>query len=141
MGLLTPRRVPDRRLPGIAGGLVVVLALPVFLAAGWAVSAWALGAGLWVASPRPGLVLGGRGTGAPPPPGSGLGGIGAPTLSGSGVVVFGMLSRGILLMVALIVVAGFDAELALGAALVYAAAFTTELALSITSYYSGGTKP
>jgi hypothetical protein len=52
-----------------------------------------------------------------------------------------MLSRGILLMVALIVVAGFNAELALGAALVYAAAFTTELALSITSYYSGGSKP
>ena len=68
-------------------------------------------------------------------------GIGAPTLAGSGVVAFGMLSRGILLMVALIVVAGFDAELALGAALVYAAAFTTELALSITSYYSGGSKP
>jgi hypothetical protein len=26
VGILTPRRVPDRRLPGIAGGLVVVLA-------------------------------------------------------------------------------------------------------------------
>lgn len=128
MSLLTPRRVPDRRLPGIAGGLVVVLALPVFLAAGWDLSAWALGAGLWVASQLAGVLLARRG-------------IGAPTLAGSGVVAFGMLSRGILLMVALIVVAGFDAELALGAALVYAAAFTTELALSITSYYSGGSKP
>jgi hypothetical protein len=119
--------LPERRLPVLAGGLVVVLALPVFLAAGWDVAGWALGAALWAAAQIVGIVLARRG-------------IGTPTISGSGVVAFGMLSRGIVLMVALIVVAAFDAELALGAALVYAAGFTTELALSLTSYYSGGSR-
>ncbi len=58
-------------------------------------------------------------------------------LAGSGVVAFGMLGRGIALMVVAIVVAAFDPELALGGALVYAAAYTVELALSLTAYYSG----
>lgn len=111
----------------LAGGLVVGLALPVFLAAGWSLAGWALGAALWVAAQLVGALLSRRG-------------IGAPTLSGSGLVAFGMLSRGIVLMVALIVVASFEPELALGAALVYAAGFTTELALSLTAYYSGGSK-
>jgi hypothetical protein len=124
VGFLTPRPLPDRRLPAVAGGLVVVLALPVFLAAGWDLAGWALGAALWVAAQIVGLLLARRG-------------IGAPTLAGSGVVAFGMLSRGIVLMVVLIVVASFEPDLALGGALVYAAGFTAELGLSLTAYFSG----
>jgi hypothetical protein len=124
MAILTPRALPDRRMPVIAGALVVVIALPVFLAAGWGIEGWALGAGLWVAS----QILGFLFTRV---------GIGAPKLSGSGFVAFGMMSRGIVLMVVAIVVAAFDPTLALAGALVYAAAYTVELALSLTAYYSG----
>ncbi len=127
MAVLSPRPLPERRLPVIAGLLVVVLALPVFLAAGWPLGGWVLGATLWFVAELVGILLGRRG-------------LGPPTLSGSGVVAFGMISRGIIVMVSLIVVAAFEPAVGLGGALVYAAAYTTELALSLTSYYSGGTK-
>ena len=127
MAVLSPRPLPERRLPVIAGLLVVVLALPVFLAAGWPLGGWVLGATLWVVAELVGILLGRRG-------------LGPPTLSGSGVVAFGMISRGIIVMVSLIVVAAFEPAVALGGALVYAAAYTIELALSLTSYYSGSTK-
>jgi hypothetical protein len=55
--------------------------------------------------------------------------------SGSGVVAFGMMGRGILLAVAALVVAVVDPWLAVAGALVYAAAFTFELALSLTLYF------
>ncbi|MCL4290377.1 MAG: hypothetical protein KJ051_08895 [Thermoleophilia bacterium] len=121
----TPRPLPDRRIPAVAGALVVALALPVFVAAGWGIDAWGLGAGLWVASQLVGALLA-------------RAGIGAPKLSGSGVVAFGMMTRGIAVMVAAIAIASYDSTLALGGALLYAAAYTVELALSLTAYYSGG---
>ena len=31
----TPRPLPDQKLPLVAGAAVIVLALPIFLAAGW----------------------------------------------------------------------------------------------------------
>lgn len=127
MSLLTPRPLPDRRLPMIAGGLIVLLALPVFLAAGWSLSGWALGAGLWAGAQTLALVMNRRG-------------IGAPTLRGSGPVAFGMMSRGIVLMVVAIIVAAFAPELALAGALVYAAAYSIELALSLTLYFQGEAK-
>ena len=43
----TPRPLPDRRWPALAGTLVIVLGLPVFLAAGWGFAPWALAASLW----------------------------------------------------------------------------------------------
>ncbi|MFN8187940.1 MAG: hypothetical protein U0R69_12805 [Gaiellales bacterium] len=124
---MTPRPLPDRRLPMVAGGLVVVLALPVFLAAGWDLSGWALGAAFWAVSLVAGLLMSRRG-------------IGSPTLRGSGPVAFGMMGRGIVLMVVAIVVASFDPTLALSAALVYAAAYSVELALSLTVYFQGEAK-
>ena len=48
--LLVPRPLPDRRLPAVAGGAIVALALPVFLVADWRLEGWALGVGLWLAS-------------------------------------------------------------------------------------------
>jgi hypothetical protein len=114
-------------MPVIAGLLVVVLALPVFVVADWPLGGWILGACLWAAGQILGLVLSRRG-------------VGTPTLRGSGVVAFGMFGRGIVLMAVAIAVATYDKELALGGALVYAAAYTVELALSLTSYYSGTPK-
>ena len=127
MALLAPRPLPDRRIPVVAGGLVVALALPVFLAAGWPLGGFGLGAGLWVAGQALGLLLG-------------RAGIGEPTLRGSGIAAFAMLGRGIALMVVLIVVAAFEPSLALAAALVYAAGYSVELGLSLTTYFSGGAR-
>lgn len=122
--LLTPRPLPDRRLPVVLGGTVVALALPLFLVAGWRVQGWAIGAVLWVASQGVGYVLDRVG-------------IGEPNLRGSGVVAFGMMARGILLAVFLIVLAAADPYLALAGALVYAAAYSVELGLSLLLYFSG----
>jgi len=124
VGFLAPRPLPDRRLPMVAGGLVVALALPAFLAAGWSIGGWGLGAALWLASLVIGLIVA-------------RAGFGAPTLRGSGAPAFAMLGRGIALMVVLIVVASFEPSLAVAAALVYAAGYSVELALSLTTYFSG----
>jgi hypothetical protein len=122
--LLAPRPLPDRRVAVVAGGALVALALPVFLVAGWRVEGWTLGAGLWLASQLAGIVLN-------------RAGIGEPTLRGSGVVAFGMMTRGIVLMLGLLAIAVVDSRLALAGALVYAAAYTLELALSLTLYFGG----
>jgi hypothetical protein len=114
-------------MPLIAGGLVVLLALPVFIAAGWPIAGWALGAGLWAAGQVIGFCIE-------------KSGIGAPSLRGSGGAAFGMMGRGIVLMVVVIVVAAFEPTIALAGALVYAAGYTVELALSLTGYFTGSQK-
>ena len=43
----TPRPMPARLLPALAGSVVVALALPVFALAGWPLQGWALAAVLW----------------------------------------------------------------------------------------------
>ena len=96
--------------------------LPIFVLAGLP-TGWALGAVLWIASEALGLLFDWVG-------------IHEPSLRGSGVVAFGMMARGILLMVVAIVVAASDPGLALAGALVYALAFTLELALSLLLYFS-----
>ena len=112
-----------RRLPVAAGALGLVFALPVFALAGWRVEGWALGAVLWAASQALGLLFDRVG-------------IQEPSLRGSGVVAFGMMTRGILVVVVALIVAVGDPRLALAAALVYALAYTLELALSLLVYFS-----
>ena len=46
----TPRPVPGRLVPALAGSVVIVLALPVFVVAGWPLDGWLLAATLWVAA-------------------------------------------------------------------------------------------
>jgi len=122
--VLTPRPLPERRLPVVAGGAVVALALPVFIVAGWPLRGWALGAVLWAGSQLLGLLFARIG-------------IGEPNLRGSGVVAFGMMARGILLMIVALAVAVSEPGLAIAGALVYAAAYSLELGLSLTLYFSG----
>jgi hypothetical protein len=114
-------------MPVLIGGAVVALALPIFLLAGWDVRGWALGALLWAGSQIVGLLLN-------------RAGIGEPTLRGSGIVAFGMMGRGIALVLVLIAVAVVNPSLALAGALVYAAAYTAELVTSLALYYSGSAK-
>ena len=124
---LALRPMPEKRLPILAGGTVVAFALPVFLLAGWRPQGWALGAVLWGGSQLLGLVFG-------------RAGINEPTLRGSGVAAFGMLLRGIVLMVVALAVAATDPYLALAGALVYAAGYSVELAFSLALYFAGEPK-
>lgn len=102
----------------------MALALPVFLAAGWRVSGWVLGAVLWLAAQAFALLL------ARLP-------IGAGNLAGSGVRGIGMMFRAIAVMVVVIAVAATDARLGLAAAAVYGLGYTIELALSLVTYFGG----
>ena len=120
----TPRPVPSRLVPALAGGAVVALALPVFLVAGWPVAAWGLAAVLWVAAQAFGSLL------------TRLR-LGAANLAASGVVGIGMTFRPIAVMVVVIAVAASDATLGLAAGLVYALAYTAELAVSLALYFGG----
>ena len=52
-----PRVAPPVLLPAAAGAVVIAVALPIFLLAGWRVSGWALGAVLWFGSEALGWVL------------------------------------------------------------------------------------
>ncbi len=119
--------MPERRLPVVAGGMVVALALPIFVIAGWRVEGWTLGAVLWVGSQLLGAVFARVG-------------IHEPSLRGSGIVAFGMMARGILLMLVVIAIAASDPRLALAGAVVYALAYSMELALSLVLYFAGEPK-
>jgi hypothetical protein len=118
----TPRPMPTRTAGVVAGALVLALALPVFLLAGWPARAWALAAVLWVGGQALGVLLGRLR-------------IGADNLAASGVVAVGMMFRATAVMVVLIAVAVSDARLAVSAALVYALAYTLELAVLLASYF------
>jgi len=122
--MLSPRPLPARRLPVMAGALVVAFSLPVFVLAGWTLRGWALGALLWLASQAHGLLFDRVG-------------IHEPTLRGSGVVAFGMMTRGIVVMLVALVLAVNNPDLALAGALVYAFAYSVELALSLVLYFGG----
>jgi hypothetical protein len=122
--VLTPRPLPARRLPIAAGAVVVGLALPVFVLAEWSLRGWLLGAVLWLGSQALGVVFDRVG-------------IGEPNLRGSGVVAFGMMTRGIVVMLVALVVAVSNPDLAVAGALVYALAYTVELGLALTLYFGG----
>jgi hypothetical protein len=121
---LSPRPLPERRLPVIGGALVVAFSLPVFVLADWSLRGWALGALLWLASQALGLLFDRIG-------------IHEPTLRGSGVVAFGMMTRGIVVILVALVLAVNNPELALAGALVYAFAYSVELTLSLVLYFGG----
>jgi hypothetical protein len=123
----TPRPMPDQRIPFVAGAAVVALALPIFLAAGWDLRGWVIGATLWAGSRAlAGLLTHLRGR--------------MGNLAGSGVVGFGMTFRAIAVMVVVVVLAATDARLALAVTLLYALAYTLELAVALALYFSGETR-
>ena len=119
-----PRQAPPALLPAAAGGIVLAVALPIFLLAGWRVSGWAFGAVLWLGSEALGLVL----TRLQSRTGN---------LAAAGVVAFGMLFRGIAVMVVVFAVAVSDKWLGLAAALTYAAAYSATFGLQLVTYFTG----
>jgi hypothetical protein len=123
VGILgAPRPIPRRLAPALGGGLVIALALPVFLLAGWPLSGWAIAALLWVGSQAFGLLLSRLSPSA-------------DNLAGSGVLAFGMMIRMLAVLVVLLVVVASDKDVGLAAALVYGLAYTAELGLSLAGYY------
>jgi hypothetical protein len=111
---LTPRPEPGHLLPAIAGGAVLLLALPVFLIAGWPIGGWALAAVLYAAVHVLDVVV---------------------ARLGNGAKVFGVLFKALGLLVVLVAVAASDKHLAIAAVLTYALAYTCEFGLSLATYY------
>jgi len=119
----TPRPVPGRLVPALGGALVVALALPVFLVAGWDLSGWGLGAVLWAALLAVDLLLR-RARGD------------AGNLAASGVQAFGLFFKAIALLAVLLAVAVTHPRLAAAAAVVYVLAYTFELGLLLFAYFA-----
>jgi hypothetical protein len=119
-----PRTAPPTLLPAAAGAIVVLIALPIFLLAGWRVSGWGLGAVLWFGSEALGMLLPRLQTQS-------------GNLAAAGVVAFLMLFRAIAVMVVVFAVAVSDKWLGLAAALTYAAGYSAALGLQLVAYYTG----
>jgi hypothetical protein len=120
----TPRPVPGRLLPAAGGALVLVLALPVFLVAGWPIGGWALGALLWVGLEAIEAVL------------TRLRG-GASNVAASAVLAFGLTFKAVIVLAVLFATAVSNPHLALAATVVYVLAYTFQLGLALASYFGG----
>jgi hypothetical protein len=119
---VTPRPVPGRLLPALGGGLVLLVALAVFLLAGWRVSGWALGAVLWLAMQAVNVLTARLRTRT-------------GNLAAAGVQFFALFFKTLGLLVVLVAVAVSDPHLAVAAALTYAVAYTFELGLALFTYF------
>jgi hypothetical protein len=108
----------------LAGAGVVVLALPVFLVAGFPIAGWALAAVLWAAGEALSLWL------ARLP-------IGADHLAYSGLVALAHSFRGIGVIIVLLAVTVADRDVGVAALAVYALAYTLSLGVSLIEYFSG----
>ena len=120
----TPRPLPSRVGPTVAGGTVIVLALPIFAIAGWPLQAWALAAVLWVASEIFAAVL----TRLPNSP---------DNLAAAGMRGIGTTSRALLVGIVLVIVTVSNETVGLAAAILYAIAFTVELGVGLATYFGG----
>ena len=118
----TPRPVPGRIAPTVAGGTIVALALPVFAVAGWPLSGWALAAVLWVAAEIFAAVL------ARLPSGP-------DNLAAAGMRGIGTTSRALLVGIPLVVATVTNQAVGLAAALLYAVVFTVELGVGLVTYF------
>ena len=123
----TPRPVPGRLVPALAGSAVVALALPVFVAAGWPLRGWLLAATLWIAGELFALLL------ARLPLGTG-------NLAAAGMRGIGTSFKAIAVGIPLVAVTVSDERVGVAAALLYAFAFTVELAVSLVTYFGAEAK-
>jgi len=119
----TPRPVPGRRVPTLAGAAVVVLALPVFLVGGFALGGWALAAVLWAAGEVLSVWLARIPTGA-------------DDLKKSGLVALAMSFRGIGVIVVLLVVTLANRGVGVSALVLYALAYSLSLGVSLLEYFT-----
>jgi hypothetical protein len=118
----TPRPEPGHLVPALGGSLVILLALPVFLVAGWRIGGWALAAALWIAVHAIDAFLR-RARGD------------AANVAAAGVQAFGLFFKAIGLLVVLVAAVVASPHLAVAAAVTYALAYTFELGLSLVTYF------
>ena len=118
----TPRPVPGRLVPALAGALVCALALPLFLVTGWPLGGWALGAMLWVGMLALDLLL------ARTRPAAG-------NLAASGVQAFGLFFKAIAVLVVLVAAVASDPHLGLAAIAVFALADLADRGLQLAKYF------
>ena len=118
----TPRPIPSRLVPALAGTGVIVLALPVFAVAGWPLSGWTFAAVLWVAAQGFAWLL------------TRLS-LEAGNLAAAGMRGIGTSFRAMLVGIPLVVATVADESVGLAAALVFALAFSVELAVSLVAYF------
>ena len=123
----TPRPVPGRLAPMLAGTGLILLALPVFAIAGWSLRGWALAAVLWAAAQGLGYLL----TRLP---------MDAGNLAASGVRGIGMSFRAFIVGIPLVAVTVADAKVGISAAILYALAYSLELAVSLISFFGAEPK-
>jgi hypothetical protein len=123
----TPRPLPGRLAPTIAGGAVVLLALPLFVVAGWPLGGWAFAATLWLGVQAFAYLL----TRLP----SGDDNLAASVLRG-----LGSTSRLLLAGIPLVALTVADERVGLAAALVFATAYTVELLVGLATYFGGEAK-
>jgi hypothetical protein len=119
----TPRPVPGRRAPALAGAAVIVLGLPVFLVGGFPLGGWGLAAVLWLAGEALGLWLARIPTGA-------------DHVKSSGMVALAMSFRGIGVMAVLLAVTVANESLGVSALIVYALAYSLTLGVSLIEYFT-----
>jgi peptidoglycan/LPS O-acetylase OafA/YrhL len=119
----TPRPVPSRLAPAIAGGTVIALALPIFAIAGWPLRGWALAAVLWLGAQVFAFVLTRLSKDA-------------DNLAAAGMRGIGTTSRGLLVGIPLVAVTVADEGVGIAAAAVYALAFTVELGVGLAAYFA-----
>jgi len=117
----TPRPEPGHVMPALGGAIVLLVALPIFLVAGWPLEGWGLAAVLWAGLHALDLFLSRarRRTDT----------LGAP------MQAFGLLFKLIVLLVVLFAAVAANKDVALAAALTYALAYTFELGLSLVGYF------
>lgn len=118
----TPRPVPSRLGPALAGAGLIGLALPVFAIVGWPLKGWALAAVLYGGAQLLGLLL------ARLPLGEG-------NLAASGMRGIGMGFRAFIVGIPLVAATVADERVGLAAAVLYVAAYTLELAVSLLAYF------
>ena len=123
----TPRPVPGRLAPMLAGSALIVLALPVFAIAGLSLRGWALAAVLWVAAQGLAFLL----TRLP---------MDAGNLAASGVRGIGMGFRAFIVGIPLVAVTVADSRVGVAAALLYVAAYTVELVISLLTFFGAEAK-
>lgn len=120
--LLTPRPIPSRLLPAGSAAAAILIALPLFLVAGWPVKGWALGAILWAGLEGLSIVIARLRARTTGPVSSSLQGI-------------ELLFKALAVLAVVLAAAQSDASVAIAAILVYALAYTLELMLSVASYF------
>ena len=116
--------MPSLWPPLVAGAAVILLSLPLFVAAGWDLRGWTVGAVLWAGSRALAALVTHLNAAT-------------SNLARGGLVGFGMTLRALVVLVAIVALAASDPELALAATLLYALAYTVELAVSLMLYFGG----